>query len=168
MNEEIKSPYVRVVGQDKKMIGVMPIKEALRLARMQGMDLVEVAPKADPPVCKIMDYGRFLYEEKVKRQEAKRRQHQVETHQIRLSLNITEHDYNVKLKKIKEFLEDKDRVKVVVMLRGREVLHKERGIELIEKLQKDLEGIGVLESSPRIEGEARMSIQAVFLPVKGG
>ncbi len=150
------------------MIGVMPIKEALRLARMQGMDLVEVAPNADPPVCRIMDYGRFLYEEKVKRQEAKRRQHQVETHQIRLSLNINEHDYNVKLKKIKEFLKEKDRVKVVIMLRGREILHKERGLELIEKLKSDLEEVGMLESSPKIEGETRMSIQAVFLPLKGG
>ncbi len=166
INRDIRSDYVRVIGSDGKMLGILPTHEAIRLAESQGMDLVEFSPNNDPPVCKIIDFSRFLYEKKRKQQEAKKKQHKVSVRQIRMTIKIGDNDYNVKLKKIRKFLTSKDRVKVIVMLRGREILHKSRGIEIIERIKEDVSDIAQLESAPKLEGSGHMSIQALFLPKK--
>lgn len=167
INNEIRSDYVRVVGVDKKMIGILPIKEAMRMAIAQGYDLVEIAPEADPPVCRILDYGKFLYEEKAKQQAAKKHQHTVSVRQMRLTLKISEHDFDTKVRKMREFLEAKDRVKLTVILRGREVVHKDRGLEMIERIREKISDVAVMEGEPNIEGTTRQSWQAMFLPSKG-
>ncbi len=149
------------------MIGILPIREAMRMASAQGYDLVEMASNADPPVCRILDYGRFLYEEKAKQQEAKKHQHTVSVRQMRLTLKISEHDFGTKIRKMSEFLEAKDRVKVTVRLRGREVVHKDRGLEMIERIQERLSDIAMLEGKPFLEGTTRFSWQAMFVPIKG-
>lgn len=137
------------------------------MASAQGYDLVEMASNADPPVCRILDYGRFLYEEKAKQQAAKKHQHTVSVRQMRLTLKISEHDFDTKIRKMSEFLEAKDRVKVTVRLRGREVVHKDRGLEMIERIQKRLSDIAMLEGKPFLEGTTRLSWQAMFVPIKG-
>jgi len=149
------------------MIGILPLREAMRMASAQGYDLVEISPNADPPVCRILDYGRFIYEEKTKQQVTKKKQHTVSVRQIRLTLKISEHDFDTKVRKIREFLEAKDRVKVTVILRGREVVHKEQGIEMIEKIEERLADIAVPETEPKIEGTTRPSWQVMFLPTRG-
>lgn len=157
---------MRVIGPQKKQIGVLPIREALRIAQSQGLDLVEMAPNTKPPVCKIMNFGKFIYEKQMREKEARRHQHKVSVRQIRFTMKIDNHDYETKLKKMREFLSNKDRVKIVVRLRGREVLHKHRGMELIERLASDIEDLGTLEGAPKTEGEHRLSIQVVFLPLR--
>jgi translation initiation factor IF-3 len=153
-----------VIGTDKKMIGILPIREAMRMASAQGYDLVEIAPNADPPVCRILDYGRFLYEEKVKQHQARKHQHTVSVRQMRLTLKISEHDFDTKIRKMRDFLENKDRVKVTVILRGREVVHKERGLDMIERIRDRMADVSVIEGEPRLEGTTRLSWQAMFLP----
>lgn len=136
------------------------------MASAQGYDLVEIAPNADPPVCRILDYGRFLYEEKVKQHQAKKHQHTVSVRQMRLTLKISEHDFDTKIRKMREFLEAKDRVKVTVILRGREVVHKERGQEMMRRIAEKIADIAAMESEPRLEGTQRLSWQVMFLPLK--
>lgn len=137
------------------------------MAYAQGFDLVEVAPNADPPVCRILDYGRFLYEEKAQQQAAKKHQHTVSVRQMRMTLKISDHDFETKIRKMREFLEEKDRVKVTVILRGREVVHKDRGLEMIERVHERIRDIAALEEGPHLEGTTRLSWQAMFLPIKG-
>jgi len=151
---------------DKKMIGILPIREAMRMASAQGYDLVEISPSSDPPVCRILDYGKFLYEEKAKQQEAKKHQHTVSVRQMRLTLKISEHDFDTKIRKMREFLEAKDRVKVTLRLRGREVVHKDRGTDMIDRIQEKLQDVAALEGRPFLEGTTRLSWQAMFVPIK--
>lgn len=158
---------MRVIGVDKKMIGILPIREAMRMASAQGFDLVEISPNSDPPVCRILDYGKFLYEEKAKQHAARKHQHTVSVRQMRLTLKISAHDFDTKVRKMREFLEAKDRVKLTVILRGREVVHKERGVEMIDRIAENLEDVAVPESEPRLEGTTRLSWQVMLLPHKG-
>jgi translation initiation factor IF-3 len=155
-----------VIGIDKKMIGILPIREAMRMASAQGYDLVEVAPKADPPVCRILDYGKFLYEEKAKQQAAKKHQHTVSVRQIRLTLKISQNDFETKIRKMREFLEAKDRVKVTLRLRGREVVHKDQGLGMIDRILEKVSDIAALEEEPSLEGTTRLSWQAMFVPTR--
>lgn len=155
-----------MVGTDKQMIGILPIREALRMAAAQGYDLVEVAPKADPPVCRIMDYGKFLYEEKARQQAAKKHQHTVSIRQMRMTLKISEHDFQTKIRKMRGFLEDRDRLKITVILRGREVVHKEQGLDMIKRIEEELSDVAMLEKEPHLEGTTRLSWQAMFVPLK--
>jgi translation initiation factor IF-3 len=164
VNNQIRVPYVRLVGPDGRQIGIVPVKEALLIAQRQGLDLVEVAAQADPPVCKILDYGRYLYQQRVKERESRRGQHAVTVRQVRFSMKIDEHDYQTKLRKIREFLKRRDRVKVLMILRGREVVHKHRALELIERLEKDLAEEAYLEPPPYFEGEGRVSVHTVLVP----
>ncbi|MFB0509777.1 MAG: translation initiation factor IF-3 [bacterium] len=163
-NERIRVPYVRVVGPDKKMIGILPIREAVLLARRQGLDLVEVSPNSDPPVCLITDYGKYIYQQKCKEKEAKKRQHSTEVREMRMRMKIDKHDYEVKLRKIKEFLSERDRVRVTLLMRGREVLHRDLGMKLIEQLIADLEPVATVEGEPKVTGERHQLIQVMFLP----
>jgi translation initiation factor IF-3 len=163
-NEEIRTPFVRLVGADKQMMGIMPTKEAIRIARTQDLDLVEISPNSEPPVCGIMNLGKYLYELKSKAKELKKKQHTTSVREIRFRMKISENDYQVKLNKIKEFLTDRDRVRVSLVLRGREILHKDLGMAVIRRVIEDLKPVGTIESNPRTFGEGRLFIQVMFLP----
>ncbi|MEO0091533.1 MAG: translation initiation factor IF-3 [candidate division WOR-3 bacterium] len=163
-NEKIRAHFVRVIGADKKMIGILPLQEALRLARAQGLDLVELQPNADPPVCGIMDLGKYLYELKTKAKEIKKKQHTTNVREMRFSMKINENDYQVKLKKIKEFLAERTRVRVLLPLRGREVLHKNLAMNVIQRLVEDLKDYATTEGAPKVSGEGRQIIQIMLIP----
>lgn len=163
-NEQIRVHYVRVIGPDKKMIGILPIRDAIQMARRQGLDLVELAANADPPVCGILDFGKYVYQQKVKDRESRKKTHSVGVREMRFMMRISENDYLTKLKKVQEFIGDRDRVRVTVRLRGREVLHKDLAIKLIDRLRSDLAAIAAVESEPRLLGEGRQSFQVMFLP----
>jgi translation initiation factor IF-3 len=161
-NERIRAKEIRVIDEEGQ-IGVMTPQEALRLARERGLDLVEVAPTAQPPVCKIIDFGKYLYEQKKRAHEAKKKQVTIEVKEIKFRPSIDEHDYNFKMKHAVEILKDGNKVKATVRFKGREITHKELGAAVIERLIKDLSESGVLEARPRLEG---MQMIAIFNPKK--
>jgi translation initiation factor IF-3 len=161
-NFGIMSPYVRVIGPDKKQIGIMPTKEACELARRQGLDLIEIAPHADPPVCLIADFGKYMYQLKQKERQAKKKGSGMK--EIRVSYKMDEHDYQTKLRKIKELLTAKERVKVVLKMRGRESLYKERAVEFLNRLTEDISGLAVPERPPQMIGESGKIMQITYLP----
>lgn len=163
-NEGIRVPYVRVVGPDKKMIGILPTREAVMLARRQELDLVEVSPTADPPVCLITDYGKYIYELKCREKESKKKQHSAEVREMRLRMKIGKHDYMVKLDKMKEFLKERDRVRVTLVMRGREVLHRDLGMKLMQELTNDLSSVAAVEGEPKVLGVKNQLVQIMFMP----
>jgi translation initiation factor IF-3 len=164
-NEGIRVPFVRLIGVDKKPIGIMPTKEAIRLARTQELDLIEINPNSEPPVCGIMDRGKYLYELKSKAKEMKKKQHATSVREIRFSMKISENDYQVKLSKIKEFLQERDRVRTSLMLRGREIMHKDLGMAVIKRVIDDLKQVASVEGNPKVFGEGkRQIIQIMLLP----
>ena len=132
MNERIRVPQVRVIGDDGTQIGVLPVREALTLAQSKGLDLVEVSPTARPPVCRIMDYGKFKYEQNRRACKAKKKQHQMQLKEIKMRPKIEGHDYGFKIDHAREFLLARDKVKVTVTFRGREMAHQEIGYKLIQ------------------------------------
>jgi translation initiation factor IF-3 len=154
VNRQIRAKEVRLIDQDGKQIGIMPLQDALRIAEERGLDLVEIAPNANPPVCKLLDYGKFLYELKKKEKEARKKQkeHSMEVKDMNLSLRIDEHDLKVKLKHMREFLEDGDKVRVRIRFRGRENTHPELGDKLVSRIVEELSDCGQLEGPPKKEG----------------
>ncbi|MFN4319993.1 MAG: translation initiation factor IF-3 [Aquificaceae bacterium] len=154
VNRQIRAKEVRLIDENGKQIGIVPLQEALRIANEKGLDLVEIAPNANPPVCKLLDYGKFLYELKKKEKEAKKKQreHAIEVKDMMLSLRIDEHDLKVKLKHMREFLMDGDKVRVRIRFRGREHLHPELGDRLVNKIIEELSDVGQLESTVKKEG----------------
>lgn len=152
VNNRIRVPEVRVIGSGGEMVGIMPTRKALELARGEGLDLVEVNPKAIPPVCKIMDYGKFKYEKKKREREARRQQAVVELKEIKFRPTTDKHDVEVKVKKIREFLEDNSRVKLTVRFRGREIAHQEIGRNLLLRIAEKLSGVGSVSQQPRSDG----------------
>jgi translation initiation factor IF-3 len=163
VNREIRAQMVKIVDEDGTMLGEFNIKEAMRMARTKELDLVEVAPNAKPPVCRLMDFGRYVYEKKRQEREARKHQHRTTARGMRFSLKISEHDYQVKLAKVKEFLMDGDRVKISLRLRGREMLHADMALKMLQKMHVDLEGLGKPEADPRKENNIFM---VTFLPEK--
>jgi translation initiation factor IF-3 len=151
-------PQVRVIGEDGDQFGVMDTREAIRTARAQGMDLVEVAPNAEPPVCKIIDYGKFQYEAKKKANEAKKKQVVITVKEIKFRPGTDEHDYSYRMKHAREWLQEGDKVKATIWFRGREMTHRELGARILEKLAHDLEDIGEIEVAPRMEGNQLFTI----------
>jgi translation initiation factor IF-3 len=143
-----------VIGEDGKQLGVMPPEEGLKLAQQAGLDLVEIAPMARPPVCRIMDFSKYKYEQEKKEKEARKKQHATHIKEIRLKPKIGDHDYLVKLGFIKKFLERKDKVKITLIFRGREMAHPEMGDKVIERLKADIAEIGQIEKPPLREGRA--------------
>jgi len=139
---------------------VLPIDQALRLAQDDGMDLVEVSPLAKPPVCKIMDYGKFKYTEKKKQSEAKKKQVVVQLKEVKLRPRTEEHDYDVKIKKVREFLEEANKARITVMFRGREITHRELGQKVLQRVIEDLKETAIIESAPRMEGRQMFMILA--------
>ncbi len=144
---------VRVIGEDGEQLGVLPLKKAIELAFEKGLDLVEISPNAEPPVCRIIDFGKFRFERERKAKEAKKNQKQVEIKEIRFTATIEEHDIEVKLKKAREFLEDGDKVLFKLRFRGREIVHSDVGVQLFEKIIQDLDDVGIVEKRPFIEGK---------------
>ena len=151
INEQIRVREVRVVSEDGS--SVMPTKQALDMARQSGEDLVEISPNAQPPVCRIIDYSKFLYQQKKKAKEMKQKQVKVEVKEIRFGPQTDEHDYNFKLKHAKEFLEEGNKVRAYVFFRGRSILFKEQGEVLLLRFANDLEDYGKVEQMPRLEGK---------------
>jgi translation initiation factor IF-3 len=151
---------VRVIGAAGEQLGVLPIDQALARAQEEGMDLVEVSPLAKPPVCKIMDYGKFKYLEKKKQSEAKKKQVVVQLKEVKFRPRTEEHDYEVKLKKIREFLGEANKARVTVMFRGRELSHRELGQKVLQRIIEDMKEMAVIESVPRMEGRQMFMILA--------
>ena len=151
INEQIRVREVRIVDEDGS--SVMPTKQALDIARQQGVDLVEISPNAQPPVCRIIDYSKFLYQQKKKAKEMKQKQVKVEVKEIRFGPQTDDHDYNFKLKHAKEFLEEGNKVRAYVFFRGRSILFKEQGEVLLLRFANDLEEYGKVEQMPRLEGK---------------
>nr|WP_275663343.1 translation initiation factor IF-3 [Corallococcus macrosporus] len=159
-NRRIRAREVRVVGSDGSQLGVMPLEAALDRARTEGLDLVEISPMASPPVCKIMDYGKFKYEEKKKASEAKRAQVTVLLKEVKLRPKTEEHDYEFKVRNTRRFIEDGNKAKVVIQFRGREITHKEQGTAILDDVAKDLKDVAVVEQMPRMEGRLMFMILA--------
>ncbi|HEY5622993.1 MAG TPA: translation initiation factor IF-3 [Gammaproteobacteria bacterium] len=159
-NEEITTPDVRVIGANGEQVGVMPIEEALEKALAEGMDLVEVAPNSDPPVCRVMDYGKFVFEQSKKAQSARRKQKQIHVKEIKFRPGTEEGDYQIKLRNLIKFLTNGDKTKVTLRFRGREMAHQEVGVELLKRVRNDLEEHGVVEQMPQLEGRQMVMILA--------
>ncbi|MEA4858472.1 MAG: translation initiation factor IF-3 [Solidesulfovibrio sp.] len=151
-NHRIRAREVRVIADDGAQVGIIPTSEALRMAQEKGLDLVEVAPNADPPVCRIMDFGRFKYQQQKKLQEARKKATTVQLKEIKVRPKTDEHDYQTKLKHIRRFLEEGDRCKVTVFFRGREIVHKDRGQVILARVVVDLGELAKVEQEPRTEG----------------
>ena len=152
MNERIRSPQVRLVGPDGDQIGVVATQEALRMAREIDLDLVEVAPQANPPVCRIMDYGKFKYERDIRQKEARKKQSRTELKEIKFRPKIDAHDYGTKKGHVERFLRGGHKVKVTIMFRGREMTHTELGRKILDRLVGDLGEMVTVESMPKQEG----------------
>ena len=163
INEEIKIPEVRVVTNEGEMLGVLKIAKALEMAQDKDLDLVLISPSAVPPVCKIMDYGKFCFEKEKRAKEAKKKQQVVEIKEIQLSCTIGEHDFQTKLNHAHRFLKGGDKVKVVVRFRGREMRHTELGADILAKFEKGCEGIGVAEKKAVLDGR---NMTMFIAPVK--
>ncbi|HKQ81343.1 MAG TPA: translation initiation factor IF-3 [Steroidobacteraceae bacterium] len=151
-NEDITSPQLRIIDAAGNQAGVMSRAEALQMAEQAGLDLVEVSPMAEPPVCRIMDFGKFLFEQNKKAHAAKRKQKQIQIKEVKFRPGTEEGDYQVKLKNLIRFLTEGDKAKITLRFRGREMAHQEIGRELLSRVQQDLSAYGQIESNPMMEG----------------
>jgi translation initiation factor IF-3 len=164
LNAQITAPQVRLIDAEGEQAGIVSIEEALQSAGEAGLDLVEVSPNADPPVCRVMDYGKFKFEQSKKLQSARKKQKQIQVKEIKFRPGTDEGDYRVKLRNLIRFLSDGDKAKVTLRFRGREMAHQELGRQLLERVEKDLEEYGAVEQWPRMEGRQMVM---VFTPKKG-
>ena len=160
MNEDIFSASVRCVDPEGEMLGVMTVQSALEHASEFGLDLVEVSPNADPPVCKILDYGKYKYEAQKKKNEARKKQKIIEVKEIKLRPNIDEHDYQVKMRSVSKFIGEGDKVKVTLRFRGREMAHQELGMNVLNRVRGDTDEIAKVESFPKLEGRQMIMVIA--------
>ena len=160
INEEIRAREVRVITADGEQLGIMSGRAAQQLAVERHLDLVEIAPTAKPPVCKIMDYGKFRYEQQKREKEARKKQKTFDIKEVKLRPGIEDHDFNVKYKNAVRFLEDGDKVKITIMFRGRELSHPELGEVLLNKMAEQLKEIAVVERVPKLEGKNMIMIVA--------
>jgi translation initiation factor IF-3 len=162
INHRITVKEVRLIDEEGKQLGIVATSEALRMAREQDLDLVEISPKTVPPVCKIMDYGKYKYQIAKKAQEAKKKQTVIQIKEMKLGLKIEEHDLTFKLKHMRSFLEEGNKVKVIIMFRGREVLHLDMGEKLAQKIIQSVKDVGELEQKGKFDGR---NIVMVFAPL---
>ena len=160
MNHEITAPEVRLVGEKGEQLGIMPIAQAMKLSEEQEVDLVEIAPLAVPPVCKMMDFGKFKYREAKKAHETKLKQKQIQVKEVKFRPGTDEGDYKIKLRNLIKFLDEGDKTKVTLRYRGREMAHQEFGYRLIERVKLDLEPYGVVEQWPKMEGRQLVMVLA--------
>lgn len=160
VNEAIDARQVRLIDENGTMVGIVPLHVALERAAQAGLDLVEVAANATPPVCKIMDYGKFKYEQQKKASAARKKQKIIEIKEIKLRPNIDENDYRVKMKKVRDFLEEGDKVKVTLRFRGREVAHQDLAMKLLERIREDIGELAKVEQMPKLEGQQMVMVMA--------
>lgn len=152
LNEQITVRECRLIGFDGTQLGIYPVAQAQRVADDQGLDLVEIAPNAEPPVCRIMDYGKFKYDQAIKAKQARKNQSKIETKEMKFRPKIDVGDYTTKKKHVLRFLEAGNKVKITIMFRGREMAHPEQGLSILERLADDLKDVAVIENQPKMEG----------------
>ncbi len=160
LNEEITSSQVRLIGADQSQIGIVSIQEALIKAEEAGLDLVEISPNAEPPVCRIMDHGKFIFESNKKKQAAKKKQKQIQVKEIKFRPGTEEGDYQVKLRNLIRFLTEGDKAKVTLRFRGRELAHQNIGMNLLKRIEADLSEVGLVEQYPKMEGKQMVMMLA--------
>ena len=156
----ITSPQVRLVDENGEQVGVVSVADALRRAENAGLDLMEVSPNADPPVCKILDYGRFRYEAQKKKNEARKKQKIIEVKEIKMRPNIDTHDYEVKMRAIHRFIGEGDKVKVTMRFRGREMVHQDLGKQVLDRVREEMEETAKVEQFPKLEGRQMTMVMA--------
>ena len=164
LNEAIRVKECRLIGYDGSQLGIYPIEQAQRIADDEGYDLVEIAPQAKPPVCRIMDYGKFKYDQAIKAKQARKNQSKIETKEMKFRPKIDVGDYTTKKKHVIRFLEAGSKVKITIMFRGREMAHPEQGLNVLERLAEDLKPYATVESKPKMEGRNMLMLLA---PIKG-
>ena len=158
VNEDIRSPQVRLIDEEGEMQGVMTAREAIQKAYAVGLDLLEISPNADPPVVKILDFGKFKYEQQKKRNEAKKKQKVIEIKEIKVRPNIDENDYQVKMRAMKSFIEEGDKVKVTLRFRGREMAHQDIGIRVLERIRSEMDPVTKVEQMPKMENRQMVMV----------
>ena len=158
VNDEIRAPQVRLIDQDGEMQGVMSARDAWLRAQSVGLDLLEISPNADPPVVKILDFGKYKYELQKKKNEAKKKQKVIEINEIKVRPNIDENDYQVKLRAMKSFIEEGDKVKVTLRFRGREMAHQEIGVRVLERIRSEMDPTSKVEQMPRMENRQMVMV----------
>lgn len=160
VNDQIRNPKVRLIDAEGENVGVVEIRDAMGRADEAGLDLVEIVPNADPPVCKILDYGKYKYEAQKRANEARKKQKTIEVKEIKMRPNIDQHDYDVKMRAIQRFLGEGDKVKVTMRFRGREMVHQELGLKLLNRVRDETEELGKIEQSPKMEGRQMTMVMA--------
>jgi translation initiation factor IF-3 len=160
VNDEIRVPQVRLINQAGEMIGVLGTRDALIRAYDAGLDLVEISPNAVPPVCKLLDYGKYKYEQQKKANEARKRQKIVELKEVKVRPNIDDHDYDVKMRQMKSFIDEGDKVKVTLRFRGREMAHQDLGLKVLERIRGELGETTKVEQMPRLENRQMIMVLA--------
>jgi translation initiation factor IF-3 len=168
MNERIRAREIRVIDADGNQLGIMVPFDAIKRAREQNLDLVEISPNAAPPVCRIMDYGKFLYEQEKKERAARKNQKQIVLKEVKFSINVDEHDYVTKRNHVLRFLNDGDKVKASLRFRGREMAHQNLGREVLDRLIREVGEKGIVEFRPRMEGNTMHAILAPLKQLPGG
>ena len=158
VNERIRAPEIRLIGADGENVGVVTPERALTMAEEAGLDLVEISPNATPPVCKIMDYGKFKYETQKKEAEARKNQKIIEIKEVKFRPGTDTHDYEVKMRSVQKFLENGDKVKITMRFRGREMAHQHLGMELLAKVKAEFADVAKVESEPRLEGRQMVMV----------
>ena len=160
VNHEIDARTIRLIDAEGEMVGVVPIREAMDRALAAGLDLVEVSPNADPPVCKILDYGKYKYEVQKKKAEARKKQKVIEVKEIKLRPNIDDNDYDVKMRAMRKFLTEGDKVKVTLRFRGREMAHQDLGMKVLDRVREQLDDMAKVEQIPKMEGRQMIMVVA--------
>ncbi len=160
VNKQIEAPTIRLVDETGEMVGVVPLEQGLEMADAVGLDLMEVAPTADPPVCKILDHGKYKYQEQKKRAEARKKQKTFDVKEIKMRPGIDANDYSVKLRSIMKFLGGGDKVKVTIRFRGREMVHQDIGLNVLKRVREELEELAKVEEFPKMEGRQITMVMA--------
>ena len=159
-NHQINAPRVRVIGADGSQVGIMMTRDAVAKAEESGLDLVEVSPNADPPVCKIMDYGKYIYQKDKAAQAARKKQKQIQVKEVKFRPTTEEGDYQTKLRALTRFIEEGDKIKITVRYRGREMVHQELGHKLLDRVRADLDALAIVEQMPRLEMKSTVMIMS--------
>ncbi len=160
VNRQIRISPVRVIAPDGEQVGILPVERALEIAEEQGLDLVEVAPLARPPVCRIMDYGKFRYEEQRQAREARKKQHHVQLKEVKMRPGIEDHDFEFKVRHARKFLDEGNKVKLTMMFRGRQMAHPEYGRQVLDRVFREVEDLAKVESHPMLEGRSMVMVLA--------
>ena len=160
INWDIRAPEVRVIDAEGKQVGILPLKEAMKIAEEKGLDLVEVAPNSQPPVCRVMNYGKYKYQQSKRTQEARKHQTVIHVKEVKVRPRTEEHDFQFKLRHVKRFLDEGNKVKISILFRGREIAHPEFGKEMLNRFVEGVKDLTVIEQAPRLEGRSMVMILA--------